>query len=134
MAGQGSISGTGTNLFPAGRITGAARWFLTPADVVLAREDELPGLVAFVHQGGMTFLSPIIGDVRAVVCTEGSLESHLAILAREFEVPCVMAARLGVEVSDGDEVVLDLTDPSVARITVTPAPRPVRVLPEVQAS
>jgi phosphoenolpyruvate-protein kinase (PTS system EI component) len=67
----------------------------------------------------MTFLSPILADVKAVVCTAGSLESPLAILAREFEVPCVMGTELVVDVRDGDEIVLDLDDDAEATIVRT---------------
>ena len=89
--------GSGTNLFPAGRLSGSVRWFHNPADVVTAEATGLPEVIAFVSKGGMTFLSPILADVKAVVCTAGSLESPLAILAREFEVPCVMGTDLVIE-------------------------------------
>ena len=112
MADVSEAVGKGVNLFPAGQIQGSARWFHNPADVVGADEDELPNLIAFVGKGGMTFLSPILAEVKAVVCTAGSLESHLAILAREFEIPCVMGTQLDGEVTDGEEIVLDLTNDS----------------------
>jgi phosphohistidine swiveling domain-containing protein len=95
---------------------GSVRWFHNPADVVSAEEGELPDLIAFVSKGGMTFLSPILAEVKAVVCTAGSLESPLAILAREFEIPCVMGTQLEVDIADGDEVFLDLQDESVGKI------------------
>lgn len=117
MADAAGAVGQGTNLFPAGRIQGSVRWFHNPADVVGADEDELPNLIAFVGKGGMTFLSPILAEVKAVVCTAGSLESHLAILAREFEIPCVMGTSLDATLADGDEVVLDLTGESVGTIS-----------------
>jgi phosphohistidine swiveling domain-containing protein len=110
------VVGEGENLFCAGEVRGEVRWFRTPADVVSAVGDDLTAVVAFVYQGGMTFLSPILAEVRAVVCTAGSLESHLALLAREFEKPCIMGARLDVVLSDGDDVVLDLEGPDRARI------------------
>jgi phosphohistidine swiveling domain-containing protein len=116
MADVAEAVGTGANLFPAGQIQGAVRWFHNPADVVGADEDELPNLIAFVGKGGMTFLSPILAEVKAVVCTAGSLESHLAILAREFEIPCVMGTQLDGEVVDGEEIILDLTGDSVGTI------------------
>lgn len=116
-------AGAGDNLFSTAAVRGEARWFRTPADVVSCPTGELAGLIAFVHQGGMTFLSPILSDVRAVVCTAGSLESHLALLARELEVPCVMAARLEVAVDDGDTVLLELDDQSTARILSIPRAR-----------
>ena len=108
--------GKGSNLFAAGQIRGSARWFQNPADVVGADEDELPELIGFVGKGGMTFLSPILAELKAVVCTAGSLESHLAILCREFEIPCVMAAELLADIADGEEIVLDLEDESQAVI------------------
>ena len=66
----------------------------------------------------MTFLSPILPDLRAIVCTAGSRESHLAILSRESDVPCVLAAELSGDIADGAAVVLDLSDAETARITV----------------
>ena len=112
----GQPVGKGRNLFRAGQVQGVARWFLAPADVVLARDDELPDVIAFVERGGMTFLSPVLSRVRAVVCTNGSLEAPLAILARELEIPCVMAADLAVDIQDGETVLLDLRDTATAKI------------------
>ena len=110
--------GTGVNLFAAGEVRGSARWFHDTTDVLSIDEDQLAETIAFVNNGGMTFLSPILPDLRAVVCTAGSRESHLAILSRESDVPCVLAAELTGEVADGDQVVLDLSDPQTARVTV----------------
>jgi phosphohistidine swiveling domain-containing protein len=110
------IVGEGENLFCAGEVRGEVRWFRTPADVVSAVSDDLTDIVAFVYQGGMTFLSPIVAEVKAIVCTAGSLESHLALLAREFEMPCIMGARLDVVLADGDLVALDLDGPDRALI------------------
>jgi phosphohistidine swiveling domain-containing protein len=115
--GAGEI-GTGTTLFTAGEVRGTARWFHDTSDVLSIDDDDLEDTVAFVHKGGMTFLSPILPDLRGIVCTAGSRESHLAILSRESDVPCVLAAQLTGEVADGDTVVLDLTDPETARISV----------------
>ena len=113
--------GSGANLFRAGTIRGEARWFENPADVVAVDEDDLPNLVAFVGKGGMTFLSPILAELKGVVCTAGSLESHLAILAREFEIPCVMGAQLDGKIANGDEVVLDLEGDTTGQILVMAA-------------
>lgn len=108
--------GTGVNLFVAGDVRGTARWFNETGDVLSIDDDDLDTTIAFVHKGGMTFLSPILPDLRAIVCTAGSRESHLAILARESQVPCVLAAELSGTVQDGDEVVLDLSDGQVAQV------------------
>ena len=111
--------GTGANLFTAGEVRGTARWFNDTSDVLSIDDDDLEETVAFVSKGGMTFLSPILPDLKAIVCTAGSRESHLAILCRESDVPCVLAAELSGDVADGDTVVLDLADAAAARISVT---------------
>lgn len=108
--------GTGTNLFTAGTITGTARWFRETQDVLSIDEDDLDDTIAFVDKGGMTFLSPILPDLKAIVCSAGSRESHLAIFSRESAVPCVLAASLTGTVADGDRVTLDLTDADTALI------------------
>lgn len=118
MSGDLNEVGTGVTLFVAGEVRGVARWFNDTSDVLSIDDDDLEDTVAFVNKGGMTFLSPILPDLRGIVCTAGSRESHLAILSRESDVPCVLAAKLSGEVSDGDTVVLDLTDAETARITV----------------
>ncbi|MGW4127781.1 PEP-utilizing enzyme [Amycolatopsis japonica] len=119
MSGDLTEVGTGVNLFTAGKVRGTARWFNDTTDVLSIDDDDLEHTVAFVNKGGMTFLSPILPDLRAVVCSAGSRESHLAILSRESDVPCVLVAELTGTVSDGDSVVLDLSDAETARIAVT---------------
>lgn len=111
--------GVGTTLFVAGEVTGTARWFLDTADVLAIDDDDLEDAIAFVHKGGMTFLSPILPDLRGIVCTAGSRESHLAILCRESDVPCVLAVELTGEVENGGRVLLDLTDARTGRVAVT---------------
>jgi signal transduction protein with GAF and PtsI domain len=110
--------GSGVNLFTAGEVRGTARWFNDTSDVLSIDDDDLEDTIAFVNKGGMTFLSPILPDLRAIVCTAGSRESHLAILSRESDVPCVLGATLAGDVADGDTVVLDLTDAETASISV----------------
>ncbi|GAA5050698.1 PEP-utilizing enzyme [Nocardia callitridis] len=118
MSGDLNEVGTGTNLFTSGAVRGVARWFNDTSDVLSIDDDDLENTIAFVNKGGMTFLSPILPDLRAIVCTAGSRESHLAILCRESDVPCVVAAELTGAVTDGDTVVLDLTDADTARLAV----------------
>jgi phosphohistidine swiveling domain-containing protein len=118
MSGEANEVGTGINLFTAGEVRGVARWFNDTSDVLSIDDDDLEETIAFVSKGGMTFLSPILPDLKGIVCTAGSRESHLAILSRESDVPCVLAAELTGTVSDGDAVTLDLSDARTARISV----------------
>jgi len=42
------------------------------------------------------------------VCASGTLRSHIGIVSREFQVPCIMAARfVDGEPADGTEVEID---------------------------
>ena len=118
MSGDLNQVGTGVNLFAAGEVRGVARWFNDTSDVLSIDDNDLDETIAFVHKGGMTFLSPILPDLRGIVCTAGSRESHLAILSRESDVPCVLAAELTGEIKDGDTVVLDLSDAQTAQVNV----------------
>ena len=54
------------------------------------------GVVALVRDAGATFLAPIYHELTAVVCTSGTPRSHIGIVSREFQVPCVMACAFDV--------------------------------------
>jgi len=65
MSGDLTEVGTGVNLFVAGEVRGVARWFNDTSDVLSIDDDDLVETIAFVNKGGMTFLSPILPDLRA---------------------------------------------------------------------
>ena len=44
-----------------------------------------------MRDAGATFLAPIYHELTAVICTSGTPRSHIGIVSREFQVPCVMA-------------------------------------------
>jgi signal transduction protein with GAF and PtsI domain len=47
-------------------------------------------------------------ELTAIVCTGGTPRSHIGIVSREFQVPCVMGAVFTAgEPSDDDEVEVD---------------------------
>jgi len=59
--------------------------------------DNAEGKICLVKDSGTTTLGPILPDVAGILCTSGSAGSHLAIVSREFEIPCIMSIRLGLE-------------------------------------
>jgi signal transduction protein with GAF and PtsI domain len=65
------------------------------------------GVVACVADAGATFLAPIFDELTAVVCLSGTPLSHIGIVSREYQVPCVMGAVLAAEPDDGDAVEVD---------------------------
>ncbi|MEJ2890568.1 PEP-utilizing enzyme [Actinomycetospora aeridis] len=110
-------TGTGTPSFDFGRTTGVVRRFDSPEDVISSIDDDLESTVAVVRSGGTTFLSPILGRLGGVVALDGTLRSHLAIVSREFELPCLVGAELHDELPNGTTITLDVAEPGVGVIT-----------------
>ncbi|GAA1271065.1 hypothetical protein GCM10009609_37700 [Pseudonocardia aurantiaca] len=104
------VIGKGVPSYTFGRVTGTVRTFQSPSDVIASLDSDLESTIALVESGGTTFLSPILGRLGGIVCRDGTLRSHLAIVSREFEVPCLVGTDLTEAVDDGTEVVLDIVD------------------------
>ncbi|MGD9991578.1 PEP-utilizing enzyme [Pseudonocardia sp.] len=114
--------GKGTPSYTFTRTTGLVRWFREPQDVIESLETDLESTIALVASGGTTFLSPILGRLGGIVCLDGTLRSHLAIVSREFEVPCLVGTDLTQDLTDGTEIVLDIVDGAgVVRAGAEPA-------------
>lgn len=107
------IVGTGDNVFKApADVTGIARYI---SDVDRVMEMLTGGVpektVAIIDDSGGTLTAPILGDFTAVVCMGGTVRSHLGILTREYNVPCLMNAELD-GLADGDEVIVEYSKPA----------------------
>lgn len=75
--------------------------------------DEGAGdFVVLVRDAGATFLSPVFDELAGVVCTGGTPRSHIGIVSREFQVPCIMGATFvdGRGPDPGTDVELDCSD------------------------
>jgi signal transduction protein with GAF and PtsI domain len=108
--------GTGTRVFAAAPVRGVWRRLASPDDVLALMDSSATGVVACVADAGATFLAPIFDELTAVVCLSGTPLSHIGIVSREYQVPCVMGAALAREPVDGDEVEVDCsTVPGVVR-------------------
>ena len=59
--------------------------------------DKATGKICIVDDAGTTTLSPILSELTGTICTTGGAGSHLAIVSREFEIPCVMALKFLIE-------------------------------------
>jgi signal transduction protein with GAF and PtsI domain len=88
-----------------------------PDDVLALMDSGAEGVVALVRDAGATFLAPIYHELTAIICTSGTVRSHIGIVSREFQVPCVM----GCAFTDGEpaadqEVELDCSgDEAIVR-------------------
>jgi hypothetical protein len=107
------IVGTGDNVFKAAAdVTGTARYVSDVDRVMEMLTGGVPeNTVAIIDDSGGTLTAPILGDFKAVVCMGGTVRSHLGILTREYNVPCLMNATLD-GLADGDEVSVEYSKPA----------------------
>lgn len=94
---------------------GRLQRFSKPKDVLEAVEADPESTVALVASGGTTFLSPIIGRLAGIVCESGTLRSHLAIVSREYGIPCLMDVAAEGEIEDGVDVTMRAADGTLVR-------------------
>jgi signal transduction protein with GAF and PtsI domain len=100
--------GEGMKVFDALAVRGSFRAIESPDDVLALMDSGAEGVVALVRDAGATFLAPIYHELTAVICTGGTPRSHIGIVSREFQVPCVMAcAFVDGEPANGAEVEVD---------------------------
>lgn len=107
------IVGSGDNVFKApADVTGTARYISDVDKVMEMLTGGVPeNTVAIIDDSGGTLTAPILGDFTAVVCMGGTVRSHLGILTREYNVPCLMNAELD-GLADGDEVTVEYSKPA----------------------
>ena len=100
--------GRGIKVFDAEPVRGRLRLLQGPDDVLDLMDTGAEGVVALVRDAGATFLTPLYHELTAIVCTSGTPRSHIGIVSREFQIPCVMGTTFdGEEPPDGAEVEVD---------------------------
>lgn len=109
--------GRGAKVFDAAPVRGRFTPMNGPDDVLALMDTGAEGVVALVRDAGATFLAPIYHELTAIICTSGTLRSHIGIVSREFQVPCVMAFAFSAdEPAAGTEVELDCSgDEAIVR-------------------
>lgn len=107
------IVGSGDNVFKApADVEGTAR-FISDVDRVMEMLTEgVPDeTIAVIDDSGGTLTAPILGSFTAVICLGGTVRSHLGILTREYNVPCLMNATLD-GLSEGDRIRVEYSKPA----------------------
>lgn len=109
--------GRGAKVFDHAPVRGRFTPMEGPDDVLDLMDNGAEGVIARVRDAGATFLAPIYHELTAIICTSGTVRSHIGIVSREFQVPCVMACQFdGDEPEAGTEVELDCSgDDAVVR-------------------
>ncbi|MBM3663547.1 MAG: hypothetical protein FJW94_11810 [Actinobacteria bacterium] len=68
-------------------------------------------VVVVVRDAGATFLAPLYHDLGGIICTAGTLRSHIGIVSREHGLPCIMGCTFGEAPASGDTVEIDCSGP-----------------------
>ncbi len=100
--------GRGAKVFDHAPVRGRFMPMEGPEDVLALMDMGAEGVVALVRDAGASFLAPIYHELTGIICTSGTLRSHIGIVSREFQVPCAMGCRFdGDEPAAGSEIELD---------------------------
>jgi phosphohistidine swiveling domain-containing protein len=81
-------------LTSGGNCQGTLRVVETIQDVLKLMKTDVSDVIIFTRSASATTVTPLFAKIKGVVCTAGGATSHLAIVAREFDVPCVMASEI----------------------------------------
>lgn len=133
-----TVIAEGYNAFETNKApTGSVKYLPDPASVMaVVRSGKIKDHILLVRGGTTTFLAPALtmGAI-GIITMSGAPESHLGILSREFQTPCVMTAGLVdsssryvpgetgeahfeeiIKALDGQQVTLDCSDQTTGRV------------------
>jgi phosphoenolpyruvate-protein kinase (PTS system EI component) len=114
-----ALVASGENVLPGSVIGARVRRFDNVADVLAFLDHEEDGIVALTPFAGSTFLSPIMDRLAGILTLTGTRTGHLAIVSREYRIPCVLQTRIEGEIA-GREILLDARDAATARLYACP--------------
>jgi len=79
------------------------------ANDLLAEMDRDGEIVVYLEAPNVTMMAPIFDRVAALVCERGDAQAHVAIVARELGIPCLVQCPLADKVAEleGTEVTVD---------------------------
>lgn len=64
----------------------------------LMKRPDLDEVILLTGSASATAVVPLLAKVRGVVCESGGVTSHIAIVAREFNLPCILGAEIEADV------------------------------------
>ena len=106
------LCGVGDNVVTYSKtLSGRALYVRTIDKVLSCLEKVAPNTIAIVDDSGGTLTAPVLEKFSAVLCAGGTARSHLAILTREYNIPCLMNVKLK-GIKDDDLLCLEVTAPS----------------------
>ncbi len=73
---------------------GTVRMVQSVEDVLRLLKSDLSEVILLTDSASATTVTPLFAKIKGVICTSGGATSHLAIVAREFDLPCIMGSEL----------------------------------------
>jgi phosphohistidine swiveling domain-containing protein len=88
--------GEGDNVFSTEEdITGDLERIASIDDVKGYMQNGVPdGVIALIDDSGGTLVAPILEEFTGIICLAGTVRSHLGIISKENNIPCLMNADL----------------------------------------
>jgi len=88
--GQGNVtSGKGCQ--------GVLRVVESVEDVLGLMKEDISNVILLTPTASATIMTPLFPRIKGVVCSTGGATSHVAIVAREFDLSCVMGVQFDFE-------------------------------------
>jgi phosphohistidine swiveling domain-containing protein len=108
-----ALRGVGDNVVRhAANLVGTARYIRSNEQVLALLTDGVPAeTIAVIDDSGGTLTAPIIERFAGVICAGGTVRSHLGILTREYNIPCLMNAKVA-GIKDGERVEIEVSAPA----------------------
>ena len=92
-------------------ITGKLRIIHSVEDILALKQEADNSLILLVSVAGIAGLTPILPRIAGIICTSGGINSHVAIISREFGIPCLVSATIDQSrIMNGNTIALVLED------------------------
>jgi len=87
---------------------GVLRVVESVADVLRLLKDDMSNAILLTPTASATIMTPLFPRIKGVLCTTGGATSHVAIIAREFDLTCIMGVDFDYDGSlDGCTISID---------------------------
>lgn len=99
----------GTAVSGGERSAGGRLVAIGDAQDLLAEMERDGPIVVYLEAPNVTMMAPIFDRVAALVCERGDSQAHVAIVARELGIPCLVQCSLAERLAEleGTEVTVD---------------------------
>jgi len=93
-------AGKGLAIWEGEAVEGTVVEVRTVQDVLSLMDETPEDMIVLTYSASATILAPLYDVAVGIICTAGTVGSHVAIISREYGLPCLM----GVELNGTDLV------------------------------